>query len=254
MTQQGTYCFSPSGDFLGSDNTRDPDRMMRLLNAALAKWEQLPKDRKRSAALPEPPKRGEHFYPKDGLVLRQYSRDLGPGKRSMGDYDNPWNSDMVWFRADEVKQLLPAQLRVGQCHDVPAYLARRLARLHSIDNVLGQGMAFHERNVTAASMKMEVTEVSDDRVQLRITGESRATQEPRSVELQWLGRATWGPSKNAFTAWEMVAVGTRRGSLRAPYIRNDTGSGPIGFAFVLASDSPIDRIAPTWFPGYGWGR
>src|SRR5207249_11401626 len=118
VTQQGTYCFTPSGTLLGSDNSRDPERIGRLIQASLARWNELPKEqrlRAESPALPAPVAgRGEAAYPADGLVLRLYSRDLGPSKRSLGDYATPWNTDMVWFSRAAAAQPAPAYPRPGR--------------------------------------------------------------------------------------------------------------------------------------------
>src|SRR5262249_56775319 len=54
VTQQGTYCFAPNGVFLGSDNTRDPQRMARLLESALTRWNALPKSQRLRSDMPAP--------------------------------------------------------------------------------------------------------------------------------------------------------------------------------------------------------
>jgi hypothetical protein len=74
------------------------------------------------------------------------------------------------------------------------------------------------------------------------------------METRLLGRATFDRAGGRFTDFALLAVGTRRGQSRAPYIGNDTGSGEIGFAFVPAEDTPADRVAPAFFPAYGWFR
>ena len=72
-TRQGTYAATPSGVFLGSINSNDPDRIREMMQRALAKWEKLPKAER---LLPTDPKtqipairRAERFYPADGASI-----------------------------------------------------------------------------------------------------------------------------------------------------------------------------------------
>lgn len=255
VSQQGTYCFTPSGILLGSDNSRDPARIGLLLKQSLARWESLSKDRRlRSETPSENPAgrvRGEPFYPKDGLVLRQFTRDIGSSKRAMGDMSDPWNTDTVWFRAAEVTQLIPKQMQVGARQQVPPTLVARLARLHLIDAVLGQPMPL--QNVGEATLTSEITKIDGDSITLHLTGRTSAEAANRSMQTSLLGKAVYDRSKQRFTSFDLVGVGARRGSQKMPaYITGDTGSGTIGFAFTLASSEPHDRVAPALFMAYGW--
>lgn len=253
VTQQGIYCFTAGGELLASDNSRDPERVVRCIDAALTRWKDLPRERRTAGSADKPNRRGEDLYPRDGLVLRMYCRDLGDNKRSLGDLPNPWNTDTAWFTRAEMRQLLPREFRAGAAQDWPASLSRRLARLHLVDGVLGQPTPFFDRSVDKASLRTEITRMDGDQVSLRLVGECRATEGKRSLATQILGRATYDQKQVRFTAFELLATGARRGSThRGPYIRNDTGSGTIGFVFLLAGDTAVDRVAPALFAGYGW--
>lgn len=253
VTQQGIYCFTARGDLLAADNSRDPERVRRCLDMALARWRELPQERRTGAALDRAQRRGEDLYPRDGLVLRLYSRDIGENRRTLGDLANPWNTDTAWFTAAEVRQVLPRTIRAGAVQEWPAPLSRRLARFHLVDGVLGQPMPFPDRSIDRASMRTEVVRVDESRVTIRFSGEMRATDGNRSLASRLLGRASYDSRQGRFTSVELVATAARRGSShRAPYIRNDTGSGTIGFLFLLAADTPVDRVAPALFAGYGW--
>jgi len=257
-TQQGTYCFAPSGEVLSADNSRDPKRIARGLRDALARWQELPKAQRLRAQAPtrDNVRRPEESYPKDGLVLRSYSRDLPPTdghkKRRLGEVESPWNTDVVWFRADEMKQWLPAALSKGSKHTVPDRIVRRLAQFSFIDNVVGQATPFQERCIEKASITVEVIAVTKDAVTLRLVGESKAADGARRFATTMLGSATWNPSKGRFTAFELVAVGTRSASTHrnAP---DDGGTDyPVGVVLRLASDSPVDKVAPSYFGAYRW--
>jgi hypothetical protein len=254
VTQQGIYCFTAAGELLASDNTRDPNRMQRCLDTALARWETLSREQRGGAGgSARPNRRGEDFYPKNGLVLRMYARDLGKDRRSLADLENPWNSDMVWVSQAEMRQFLPREIGITAIQEWPASLVRRLARLHLLDCVLGQPTPFQDRHLEKAWLRTEITQANGGRISFQLTGETRAADGNRSLQTQLLGRGTYDQKQGRFTAFELLATGTRRGSThRAPHIRDGAGSGAIGFAFLLAADSPVDRVAPAHFGAYGW--
>ncbi len=80
-TRQGMYATAPSGEFLASVNTRSPERVAKMLRTALARWKELPREKRLLAEDPKAKKsevkRLESRYPEDGLVLQVNSRDLG---------------------------------------------------------------------------------------------------------------------------------------------------------------------------------
>jgi hypothetical protein len=170
VSQQGYYAFTPAGDLLASDNTRDPERAVRMMRAALARWERVPRDKRAGTVDASKWPRAEDSYPADGLVLRQYTRDLGEKRRALGDMDTPWNTDAVWFSAAEARRMVPAGPKVGDKHPLPDALVRRLARIHLIDSVLGQSWPFHDSAVTRAGLTAEVREVGEAELTLRLTG------------------------------------------------------------------------------------
>src|SRR5690606_33569347 len=114
-TRQGTYCCTPSGISLGNLNHRDPARIKELLRDALKKWKEI---EKKDRLLDYDPKeklseitRGENQYPKDGLVLKVYSRDLERKGLDENDWrTHAWNFDFAWFRKAEVEEMLPQRI------------------------------------------------------------------------------------------------------------------------------------------------
>lgn len=222
------------------------------MDQGLQAWARLPESQ-RGGNGPAKSKRGEDYFPKDGLALRMYSRDLEATTRAIGDQGNLWNTDMVWFSREEMKNFVPSELRVGATRDLPPALPRRLARVHIYDSVLGQSPVFQNNSVRTAVLRSEITGMKNGMVDIRLTGETSASEGDRSIQTRVLGKATFDTKLEKFIAFEMVAVGPRKGIVfRAPYIRNETGSGNIGFAFLLGGDSPADRVAPSHFAGYGW--
>jgi hypothetical protein len=261
QTQQGFYYVAPGGELLFSDNTRDPRRAARGMKDALAKWKDLPRDRRLRAQAPEADPSGrrrfEPLFPKDGLVLRETIRDIGDARKMGGD---PLvNVDMAWLTAEEVKQLLPAS-RKGAKQAWPDALVRRLAKLHLVDSVAGLPTAFQDRAVEKASIETTIADVKGDLVTLSFAGETKCSQDldtatgrrTLTMELTLLGKATWDAKKGRFSAFELVAAGRRSGR---PQMNNaEDKPTRIGFLFQLAGDSPADHVPPNFAAAYGWRR
>lgn len=241
-SQQGIYCFAPSGEFLGSDNTRDPRRAERVIRSSLEKWKDLPRAKRLRTDDPSKTKiaRNEDSYPKDGLVLRQYARDLPRRNEEDGVWMDALNFDMVWFRADEVKGWTQPE--------VPAAVVRRLVRYHMVDNVRGQNFPFQDGQIEKATITGEVVSRKGSQVTYRYAGEAAASDANRGMEVRILGRATWDQGR--FTSFEVVVVGERWGRSNAR--REDSGRRGVGYVYQLAGDRTVDRVAPAYFGAYGW--
>jgi hypothetical protein len=273
-TRQGTYAATPSGELLASVNSNDPERIADLLRDALARWQKLGRD---DRLLPNDPKsqasalrRAERAYPEGGLVLHVYSRDLPRADVAPGWRGKAWNQDYAWFQSPEAKQFLPPELRVGQKHELPAPLIRRLARAHLVDNVRGQTMPYDEKHIEKARLTTEVTAVNGDLVSLRLEGETRAaaegtwsvsgqrgrrniTPQKRGFETRLLGQATYDVKQERFRSFELVAVGTRWGGTQFNVRRDDLAPAPMGVLFTLAGANPWERVAPAFFRDvYAW--
>ncbi len=263
-TKQGIYAATPSGLFLASTNTLDGGQMADMMRRALDKWKTLSK---KDRLLPEAPAaagidRSENRFPKDGLAFKVTSRDMQRDDLRNDWTGVAWNIDYAWYRKEEISQLMPKELTKGAKVEWPAPLARRLARFHFIDNVRGQTDAYDDRSIVEAKLTTEVTKVSKGIVTLKISGSTKAsttgqwpaTPDPnmRGMGLTVLGTATYDPSKGKFTAFEIVAVGTRWGMTRFNFRENDRKVSPIGFVLQLVDDKPANRVAPAHFGGYNW--
>ena len=276
-TRQGTYAAAPSGVLLASINSNDPAAMADMLRRALARWDELTPDERRlpddfPAEAADGAPRNERFFPEGGLVLRVDTRDLpredgaspAPGWRGRA-----WNRDYAWFTRAEARRFLPDSPSVGQVHEVPAPLVRRIARLHLVDNVRGQTVGYDESDVEEARLTATVVATEADVVSVRLEGNTRAAAEgrwsvndrhdtarpvtqQRGFETRLLGFARYDRAVERFVAFEMVAVGTRWGATQFNVRADDTAPAPIGVAFTLAGDTMAERVAPALFWGYGW--
>jgi hypothetical protein len=257
-TRQGIYVCSPSGKFLASINSNNPDRVLAMLERGHKAWEDLPAEEKRLSANSEikPRHRWEDSFPKDGLVLSMITRDLPAECDPSKPGATKWNQDPVWFSKAEARQWLPRQPKPGDKHPLPQELVFRLARLHLVDTVNGQTSAFSPDEVADSQIATEVLERTGGRVKIKITGSTKGDSQGRgrrssahSVETRVLGHATFDLDKEAFVEFQMVALGTRTGYTELNGRRRDPESGPLGFVFELApADAP--PVAPAFIRNY----
>jgi hypothetical protein len=263
-TKQGIYAATPSGLFLASTNTLDGAQMAAMLRRALDKWKTLSKRERLLSDDPSKARIDRHLnqYPSDGLVLKVFSRDIERDDLPNDWTGIAWNLDFAWFRKEEMAQILPRELSKGASVEWPEALAKRLARFHLVDNVRGQTDGYEEPAIVEAKIRSQVTKVAKGQVTLRFEGTTRASttgswpKDPdpgtRGLGTKIIGTATWDPSKGRFTAFEMVAAGTRWGASRFNFRENDRKPSPIGFVIQLAEDKPANRVAPAFIYMYGW--
>jgi hypothetical protein len=276
VSQQGTYVVAPSGILLADLNSSDPVRMREMLARGLERWKQLPREERLGPELPvleqTDARRPERFYPEGGLVLRVSSRDLprenAPARPGADWRQTAWNHDYAWFRPEEARQIVPEKAAVGEKSQIPAALIRRLARCNLVDNVRGETQPYLDAHIQRAEWQSEVVKVEGRQVTLRLTGETRAfaegmwsigglrrpepTPQKRGHETKLLGRATYDLEKRKFVAFEMLALGTRWGGSQFNQRADDLDPAPIGTLFVLAGDTPAERVAPAFLRHYGW--
>lgn len=272
-TRQGIYAATPGGEFLGSLNSNDPARVARMMREALDTWQSIPVDVRRGDAptlAPTSIQRKEDQYPEGGLVLHLFSRDLPRADDRSADWRTmAWNQDFAWFRPEEAKQWIPPERVVGAKHQVPRALVERLARSHFVDNVRGQTPPYQSRDVQRADLHTEIVAVEGSLVSLRLSGSTetaargrwavngfRDMSDPqpreRGVRTHILGEAQFDTGLGRFVAFEMVAVGQRRGGTQYNGRHDDLEEAPIGFALQLAGEAPVDRVGPELFYSYGW--
>lgn len=251
---QGHYMVTPSGELLASASMGNGEVFAGLMEEALKKWEAMPREKRLLSEELDPKaseawKKGDRLYPEDGLVLRSVSRDL---KRARWP---DWNLDYAWFRKEEARRFLPAEIEVGAEYTVPEELVGRLVRFHLIDNVYGLNYTcFPKEAVKKAELNVKVESVDGVQAHLVLEGETVAdTQVPETIGFapKLMGKATWNTEKQAFTKFELVAVGLRHG-LGNCNLRRDPTPAPMGIVFTLADDTPAERLPPAFVSRYEW--
>ena len=271
-TRQGIYAVTPSGQFLGSWNTRYVPNVVGHLERVLAKWNALAPEEKKGGVSTERDRRLESLYPEAGLSLVVYSRDLprevhGKEEQLEPEEDTDaallktwrsraWNQDRFWLRESEVAPLLkgkPLQDKV----------LRRLVHMHGRDNVRGQTPAYSQEHILAATMEFEWLEQTDERVEFRMAGEGKvsetgewpihdgrdaAAEQTRAFGGNLRGHGLW--EKGEWKHFTLVWTGLRRGATQYNGRHDDPGPQPMAVVFVLAPKA--DRIAPSLIWRYGW--
>lgn len=257
-TRQGIYVCSPSGKFLASINSNDPDRVLGMLERGLKAWNDLPADERRLSSSSEikPQHRWEDSYPSDGLVLTMVTRDLPEKCDPSAPCAEKWNQDQVWFSQDEARSWLPADPQPGQTHQLPEDLVYRLAGLHLVDTVKGQSARFSRRGIAGSHIDAKVVGREGSEVKLQLTGRTSGMTDAswwrdtsNGIVLQLLGHATFDLGSQRFTEFEMLALGRRWGYTRFNGRRRDPEHGPVGFVFQLASERTVP-IAPAFVFSY----
>ena len=102
---------------------------------------------------------------------------------------------------------------------------------------------------------MEVLEVNEENVNIRITGTSQAIAQTdhdahwrvRRIDAELLGFAVYDRASKRFSEFELVAIGKL-----FPKTDSDAKDArPIGWHFALADpDNPAERISPTHMYAY----
>ena len=189
------------------------------------------------------------LYPKGGLVLQAFYRDL-PRKDGdvKGFFAGMWNQDFAWFTREEARSLVPESRTPGSARNLPEKLARRLARYHLVDHVRGGTRQFSDGAVKRVEITFRVSKVEGDTMRLKIEGASSAEEKGCGFEARVLGHADWNLKKELFTRFDLLATGDRWGDNTLDNDRrDDMGKNPIGIAFRLASSAEgPDRVPPLF--------
>jgi hypothetical protein len=167
--------------------------------------------------------------------------------------------DHMWLTRTEWRSLVPARPRKGDSFPLPPAIADRLCRWHLNPlNVYGEANPLGKKEVRSSEITLTVTEVSDRTVRLRLDGSAKlgaplpaADAGPIGYRDRWgyeprlLGWLDYDREKQAFTRFEVAALGDHFGKLGIADSALRPGRQPLGIAFELAPpDCPADRIHP----------
>lgn len=275
-TRQGSYAFTADGRFLGSINSREPLKMLGMLEDALDRFE-------RHEDIPDPSPvqltrviPTSDGYPDGGLVLHVIARDLPRIDDARRDdwRRAAWNQDFAWIWPDEARSLVPDDDERGLVRAWPDHVVQRLARFHLRDFVRGEPYAWPPEAIQTARIESRLTSSHGDLVSLAITGSVRLEWEavfqadteaqvqvlrpdddgsrriPCGFHAEMIGEAYWDRAQGRFTAIDLIAIGPRWGANKYNSREDDLGPAPLGLAFGLAGSTPAERTPPhairTW--------
>lgn len=254
-SRQGIYVFTPEGKFLSSLNNLSADKVLKVLDAGLKKWNALP-DAKKSAVSPNkfaPRHRWEDFYPHDGLVLNAISRDLPLDLKADSPPRSTWNRDAAWFSSDEAQKIIPLNKPVGHQFELPEFFTKRIAQFSLVDAVKGQTSPFKAEEIKGSRISGTIVSTDQAQVTIQITGATSGVHRTRGVKTNLLGKATFDREKKRFLNFEIVCIGERWG--RTPFNdrRKQLESSPIGYVFQMAQpDQPLQTPGIMWAYDAPW--
>jgi len=245
---------------------------------ALEAFRKLPEADRRPAVKTEPePDKGIAILrpPPGGLVARAYGTALerkdGELVRASKVFTDCYAGstgcvepaltqiDMLWMTAAEARSLVPANAAVGARRRIPEVVERRM-----LSSTIPKCGPIGD----SGELTLVVTEISGATISLRLEGysrkgvafdEARAAYARKSADgkvgkigesqvLRFLGSLKYDSGKQAFIAFDIVAVGEAWGET----VNRAHGAGanaeprrwPVGFAYELAGTGVADRITP----------
>ena len=261
-TRQGIYCFTASGKLLAYKNHQDPDVMRSVAEQALAEFKNLPAEEREPGAVkvPDADKPDPRYHrapPPGGLVVNVYTRILdhddkgefckGSCKTAGGDQSA---RDHLWLTKAEWQGLVPKDAKTGDHFPMPAAIARRVARFHTVDNTRGEPPFWSDQEVRKSEMTWTVEEATPAKVRLRLDGsvlvatDADTQKAKRGYDAKLLGYLEYDPAKKEIGRFDLVVLGDFWGD--GTYTRGGReGRQPLGIAFELAKgDRPADRVPP----------
>lgn len=213
--------------------------------------------------------------PKDGLrtttLLKDFPGIEQPATRYPGhfEYNSEANPDFMWLTEAEWKSLVPARPVKGDRYPLPDAIIDRMCWYHLLPNAMSGRTGDLWRTVGPSKTKgirakeatLTIESISPARIRLTLDGFVHLgnAYDPKAApwksqkdyitqvgyEARLRGILDYDPAKQAFTRFDIVALGDMYGDSSAGGWFFRPGRNPVGFAFELASGAaPADRLPP----------
>jgi len=243
--------FTAGGKLLGFNNNRSLQRRMAMLRSALKKWDALTPAEKTAKVddLTEVDKKYTRAFPKDGNVLKVYTRCLerkngnlkAMAKQGVG---TAAGVDHVWFTKEEVDQIRTLVTKGGGM--LPKRLSLRLARFNGVDNTRGEPPRWKVSEVEKSHFSI------DAKGNIKWELSMQTADRKRGFSGKGAGKIAFDP-KGRLRIFEMTVIGNHWGEgIHTAGAR--PGQQPLGIVFQLTpAKKPQDRIPPQamhWEKGY----
>ena len=253
---------------LSSVNSLDPEVVIETINQGLEQWETLSNLEKKlpNNFSPFTSHRWEDSYPKNGLILKGAKADLLSDPPNLSKRGDRWNMDHVWFSEQESHLWIPKLKNIGTIHECPKIIKDRLFRFHLVDNVRGQTLPFAQEEIKKANLNVELVDISDSNLELKIIGDSKAIAKGKwklgeniwtptheldhSISTNILGKAIFDTNKNLFIQFELVIIGNWEGKTENNGRKLGPETGIIGIKYNLVENKSSNRIAPAFIDMY----
>lgn len=268
QTRQGIYCLTADGELLEFKNAgQHAEVTLEQMQRALRKFNELPVNRRQPGVIeiPEHGTKDKNYsrtVPEDCVVIRVNGRILDKKgelfeKASCDTKGGDMASrDYLWLTKEDVSALSPEGRKTGDVIDVPQKIAMRIARFHLIDNTRGEPDFWKKEEVRKVDMKLTVTKVNADSVELALVGNvlncDKADPDRLSPDLSKRGYdcklngvMTYDFTRKTISQFEAVAIGEHWGASMFTKIGVRPGKTIFGVAFGLADmKKPSDKIPP----------
>lgn len=273
-TRQGRYAFTASGKLLGFNNNRDPQRMTKMLQDSLRRFQSLPSAERAPGAVQVPSLPPEA---RDKRYVRALTSDIIPAKvhtrvlrkNSQGEYTacgHPGTdtetyrhrgfgiaNDHLWLKKTELEQLVKlAREKPGQ--KLPDLVAMRIARFHLVDNTRGEPPHWRREEVRKLEFRISPMPGTSNRNSFRIAGEFHLETKDgnRGYEGEIDGYLS-PQDKSGDLGFHLVAIGDHWGE--GTYTRGARpGKNPLAVVFTSADrNKPQNQVPPQgirWQQGY----
>lgn len=251
-TRQGVYVATPDGGLLASDHFRPAaDTFLAMLHRSLERARAEAGTTAAPAGAEAPDPRYARVPPKDGLILKSYTRiPLPAPEGGRWTPNQAVGRDHVWFTREEARSLRPPSWKPGAQWPLPPGIAVRLARFHLVDNVRGEPPMWAAGDLRELDLRLRVTDPGAGRLALEGTVRLRSRDGSRSYDARLQGVVSLDRGTDRVTRFDLLSRGEARGE--GTYTRGaPPGPFPLLIAFSLAGNRAADRVPPQGSRDYG---
>jgi hypothetical protein len=252
-SSQGYYAFSAAGDYYGSINTHNPDKVLVILERARKEFSAKPPPQVEFRETSLGP---ESQVPEEALVLNVYSR-ITPLPAGLDELHRRRNGqlgrDHLWLLKGEAAEIV-AKLRKAAEAEAPESLSKRLCRYHLTDNVRGESDLWGPGHVKKRSFVVKRIAETETTMTVQITGtyamlmtgirvEGRDKKTDMGLEGTLEGLFEIDKAQGTWKGATLYASATGWGA--STFTPDEPpGRFPVRFAMVVATDPVSRQIAP----------